>query len=166
MRRWLAWCGVVIGVAVIGYAILARKSDEEQIQEQLERLAGAVRVETEENPIFRLKRLEGEFAELFVENVTVRVPELSSVRQGRRELVAMAARAGAYFSSVDVSFDNTEIVVGNLGANVTTTATLTATRRGQDVEHDKRRVTLRFTKPGGDWLIDSISVATKLDERP
>ena len=64
-RRWLGIGAAVVGVAVLLYALLARKSDEELIRDQLERLGRVVRVSGDgENLIFRGARLKKEFETL------------------------------------------------------------------------------------------------------
>lgn len=159
MRRALLWVGLAVGVALVAYAIFARKTDEEIIAEQLARLAAAVSIDSEENPLARGARLSGQFRDLFTPGATASVPELSAPVQGRRELVALATRAVASFRSLDVAFSGTSIEVGSAAANVTTTAKLNGVRTDGDFDRGERAVRLRWLRSEGDWKIDSVSVS-------
>ncbi len=158
-QKQLAAIGaIVLGVTIALYAILSRKSEEELIKDQLDALAQAVRVDApDENPIFRANRLSEKFRGLFVDNVRLKIPELTSVSSGRKELVQVATRAGSYWRSVEVSFSDISIskVAGEANRKVETTAVLTAEEHGE-MRRDERHVTFGFTKKDGDWLIDSI----------
>ena len=159
MKRALIYLALVAGIALVGYAIFGRKTDEEQIVEQLTRLAAVVSIDSEENPLTRGARLNREFNELFTKDARASVPELSTPVSGRRELVALATRAVASFRSLDVEFDGTSIQVGNAGAHVKTTAKLNGVRTDGDLDRGDRQVSLRFLPADGDWKIDEVSVS-------
>ncbi|HEY6556840.1 MAG TPA: nuclear transport factor 2 family protein [Polyangiaceae bacterium] len=159
MKRTLIWLALGLGLLLVGYAFFASKTDEEIIEEQLTRLAAAVSVSPEENPLTRAARLNGEFSELFTRDATASVPELSAPVQGRRELLALATRAAAGFRTLDVAFSNTSVEVGNAAAEVKTTATLSGVRSDGDLDRGKRAVSLRFTRSDGDWWIASANVS-------
>lgn len=163
MKRWLAIAAVVIGGGALLYAVFAQPSSEERIQTQLERLARVVAVHADEkNPVLRGVRLKREFSEIFTTDVSVSIPELTSLRRGRDELAGVAARAGTHFQTADVAFSNVRIQLDDreTRAMVRTVATLTATRGGE-LERDERRVRFDFVERDGDWLIDGLSVAAR-----
>jgi hypothetical protein len=162
-RRWLGIGAAVLGVAVLLYALLSKKSDEELIREQLERLASVVRVSgPDENPIFRGKRMQNEFETLFVPNVRVDITELTSVQSGRADLVGVATRAGTIFRTAEVEIhpDSVEVIAGGTSAKVSGSASITGDR-GSGPEKDERKVTFGLSKTKDGWLIDSVVVTPK-----
>jgi hypothetical protein len=167
LKQSLAIGAIVLGVALALWAVFGRKSDDELIQEQLDNLALAIRVENpDENPIFRASRLKEKFETLFTPSVRVSVPELQGAMSvnGREDLVKVATRAGTYWRSAEVSFSDVEIVQagGENNRKVDATALLTAEERGE-LRRDERHVTFGFTKVDGDWLIDSLTVSPKAE---
>ena len=167
LKQVLAMGGVGAGVALVLYALLSRESDEEKIRRRLDELELAVQVDAEaENPVFRATRLNDRFGELFDEKVRVSIPELTSSRSGRKDLVALATRSGAWFRTLEVDFKSISVQTGNVGANVSTTATLTTSRAGGNMQRDERKVDFTFTKADGDWRIDSIQVFPKDEVDP
>ncbi|HMJ15138.1 MAG TPA: nuclear transport factor 2 family protein [Polyangiaceae bacterium] len=161
MKRALVWFGLALGLALVAYAVFARKTDEELIQERLARLGRSIGVATGENPITRAARLNRDFSDLFTQEASVSIPELSGPIRGRRELAALATRAAAGFHNLDVAFTGTIIDLGNAGADVRTTATLSGVRSDSDIDEGTRHVSLRFAHTDGDWLIDSVSVSSE-----
>jgi hypothetical protein len=159
MKRALVWVALIAGLALVGYAVFARKTDEELIEEQLARLAAVMSIDSEENPLARGARLSREFNELFTKDARASVPELSAPVQGRRELVALATRAVASFRSLDVAFSGTSIDIGNAAADVKTTAKLNGVRADGDLDRGERQVSLRLVRSDGAFLIDSASVS-------
>lgn len=162
-RRWLGVAAAVVGVLVLLYALFAKKSDEELIREQLDRLARVVRVSApDENPIFRGKRMKDEFQTLFVPNVRVDISELSSMSSGRDELVGVATRAGTVYRSAEVEIhpDSVELIASGTSARVRGSASITGDR-GQGPERDTRDVTFGLSKTKDGWLIDSLVVTPK-----
>lgn len=160
MKRWVAIAGGVVGVGLIGYALLSAESDEEKIRNKLNQLEEAVAVsDPSENVIFRKARMDEAFEEIFTEQVSVSIPELTSLRSGRTRLAGVATKAGTFFSSASVSFDDVDVVIDPAGdrAQVRSEVTLDAVRAGRP-RRDTRAVTLQFVKRD-DWLIDSIRVA-------
>lgn len=162
-RRALAAVAAVLGVVILLYAVFAKKSDEELIREQLAELAQAVRVSgPDENPIFRAKRLNDQFENLFVPGVRVDVPELTQISSGRNELVGVATRAGTLFRSAEVEIDATsvDLIAGGTSATASGSATLTGDR-GNGPQRDERRVSFGFAKTKDGWRIDSVVVTPK-----
>jgi hypothetical protein len=129
----------------------------------LDQLETAVRVEGEaQNPVFRLANLNEAFSEIFTEDVSVSIPELTSLRSGRQPLVGLAARATSHAEAVDVDFQDLEVDVGSSGlANVRGVAKLESVRSGGRREVDERRVTFRFVERDGDWRIDMLRAEPK-----
>jgi len=165
-RRWLGIGAAVVGVAVLLYALLARKSDEELIRDQLERLGRVVRVSGDgENLIFRGARLKKEFETLFVSNVRVDISELTTVKGGREELVGVATRAGTIYRTADVDIhpDSIELIADDTSAKVSGSATITG-ERGGSTNRDERKVTFGFSKTKEGWLIDSVVVTPRREE--
>jgi hypothetical protein len=161
MKRWILIALALCGLALIGYALFAEPSDEERILAQLERLEHAVSVEEPaQNMLLRKSRIDSEFREIFDKDVSFAIPELSGSHTGRNELGLLAARAGTYYETIDLGFSDVSVTVGNVGAHVRGSATLTASRSGNP-ERDTRQVEFQFSKVDGDWLVTSISVAPK-----
>ena len=159
-RRALAVAAAVLGIAILLYAVFAKKSDEELIREQLDDLAQAVRVSgPDENPIFRGKRLHDKFEKLFVPNVRVDISELTQISSGRTELVGVATRAGTIFRSADVEIDasSVDLIAGGSSAMVSGSATLVGDR-GNGTQRDQRRVSFGFAKTKDGCLIAPVVV--------
>lgn len=159
-RRALAVVAALLGVAIVLYALLARKSDEELIRDQLDLLATTVRVSgPDENPIFRGKRMKDRFETLFTPNVRVDIAELTPISSGRAELVGVATRAGTIFrtAEVEISADSVELIAGGTSAKVSGSATLVGDR-GSGPERDERKVSFGLSKTQDGWRIDSVAV--------
>lgn len=165
-RSWVAIGVVVLGVGVALYALLSRKSDEELIRDQLAQLAHVVRVDPDENVIFRAKRMKEEFEKIFTPMVRVDIRELTSSKSGRDQLVGVATRAGTYYRTVDLDIDarSVDVIGGGTSATVRGDVTFTGDR-GDGPRRDERRVLFGFAKVDDVWLIDSVVVTPK-DETP
>lgn len=147
------------GLGIIGYAVFSAPSDEEQILEVLERLESAVAVrEGGENPLSRQARINGEFKEIFVDNVSISIRELPQRPSKRADLVRIAAQAGHYFQTVEVDFTDNELEVGKHGAAVESLVTLDGVRGGAQ-QRDERDVRVELSKEDGDWRITRLVVS-------
>jgi hypothetical protein len=162
MKRALVIAACVLAACVGAYFLFFRTSDEREIGKKLDRLAQAVRVEGAENPVMRGTRINSEFAEIFVKEVIVEIPELTDIKSGRHELTVVATQAGSYYQSVRLSFERVQLQFDEAKrtARVGATATMIASRGSGD-ERDTRELTLRFDKIDGDWKIASIVVSPK-----
>ncbi|AUX46287.1 hypothetical protein SOCE26_077920 [Sorangium cellulosum] len=161
MKRWLPLGLIAAGVVLAAAALLSSSSEEERIRARLTQLSEAVRIdEGERNPLVRLGRVRGEFAEIFTKDARASVPELDGRISGRDELAAAAAKAVGLYQSADVSFGDAEIRIDEAGmtAEVAATATIAGARHGQPVRRDERPVTLRLEKIDDEWKIVSATV--------
>jgi hypothetical protein len=165
MRRALALGALVAGALLVLWALFAGDTDEEKIRARLGRLAAAVSVEGEgQNPVFRVAHLNQEFSELFTEDASVSIPELSEVRSGRQGLAALAGRATRYVEALDVSFEDIAVQLNTpKAAQVRARAKLDAVRPGGRPERDERQVSFRFVDQGGAWLIASVRAEPKAE---
>ena len=160
MRAWVALGGAGLGLALIGYALFAGKTDAERIIEQLDALEAAIAVtEKSTNPVMRSAQVNGAFKEIFTKDVTYSIPDLSSGDRGRAGLAQLAIGAGRYFQTLDVDFGSVELdlVEGAIDTEVRAEATATGRRNSGDFERDTRRVVFGFTKDD-DWRIASVRV--------
>jgi hypothetical protein len=164
-KRWLAAAGVVAGIGIVGYALFSRKTPEERIREQLERLSTVINVgEEPENAVVRAARLNGQFADLFDENVSAQIPELSNPLRGRKELVQLAARANVWVRTLEVDFSRLDIEAGQVNASASGPAVLSGTRINGEPETGERQVKFTLTLDDSEWKIDSVKVERKSDE--
>jgi hypothetical protein len=166
MKRWLPHIGIAIGVAIAIYALFYSSSDEDLIGEKLEQLEEAVAVRgTETNLVVRTARVRKQFSEIFIKQVTFRIPELSRIQGGRTELAGLAARAPQLYATATVDLGGLDIAVDESGSSAAAhgEATLTATRHSGELQRDTRTVMLRFDKIDDDWRIVSVSVSAKTD---
>lgn len=161
-KRWLGVGAVVIGLAIVAFALFARKTDEERIREQLERLSQVVKVEGGENPVFRSQRLAKEFETLFDKNVRVEISELGATAGGKKELLGVAVRAATIYRSaeVNVSPERIQLLASGQAASVDASATVIGDR-GNGPEKDERKVHFGLTRSDGDWLIDRLLVTPR-----
>jgi hypothetical protein len=168
MARLAAVLAILAGLALVGYALFGRETDEERIRSKLAALSRAVHVDedTGTNPIFRGTSLRGAFQDLFEARVTYRIPELGSDGQGTDSLVQLALRGTTGVTTFDVDFSSVEVTIaaGGALADVRTTAKLQAFRGGTS-QVDSRKVRFDFGKSQGDWKITRFAVTPK-DEEP
>jgi hypothetical protein len=158
---------VVLGVAIFVYAVFFGTTEEEEVREQLAKLAAAVEVkEGESNPVMRAARLREAFDGLLVKEVTIRIPELTGAVSGRRDVVTAATQAAALWrwATIDVSGLAVAIDEAETSAHVTGDVELKAVRHSGDPERDQRSVSIRLDQIDGDWLVVSIAVSGKQDE--
>jgi hypothetical protein len=167
MKRLLALGGLVLGLLLVGYAVFARETDEEKIHKLLGRLERAVRVDsdTATNPLIRAGQLRKEFSDLFDENVSYRIPELTTPSTGSESLVALAVRSSVSLTTLDVAFSRVDIQIipPGMSAVANTTAKVRAFRGSETYEESDRRVRFEFSKASGDWRVASVSVSSPQD---
>jgi len=168
MKRALAVGALIAGALLVLWALFAGDTDEEKIRTRLARLAAAVSVEGQgQNPVFRVAHLNQEFSELFTEDASVSLPELSEVRSGRQALAALAGRATRYVEALDVDFEDVAVEISApKAAHVKARAKLDTVRLGGQRERDERRVSFRFVERGGAWLITSVRAEPKAEPEP
>ncbi len=158
MKRWLAIVGVLLGIGMIGYALFARATDEEQIQAQLARLAAAVSFAEAGNPASRALHLRGEFSDIFTPEAEVTVAELGIRQRGRDDLVATTLQASSLARRLEVGLTSVRIVVAEDRATATAAATalFAAVRRGGEPDAGEREVRVYLVK-GSDrtWRVAS-----------
>ncbi len=165
MKKWMvvAACAVVALVA-IGFTLF-RQSDEDRIREAMTRLAKAVGVKEDDNPLSRSGRIKSEMKELCTDTVGVGIAEYPDLRiTNRAELTDKATQLGAVYSQATVEFTQSVIKVDPNGDNakVDTVAVLTGTRAGER-RTDKRDVHMLLHKDGT-WRIYSIDVLAPRQE--
>lgn len=158
MKRATAVGILVVGLALVGYALLAAPSDEERIHAVLDQLAEAVSYEAPPNPLQRTAQLNGAFKEVFSKDVVVKIAEVGANTSGRSSLGQLAARASMAYQSLDVSFSDVSIEAGESAANVSSTAELNG-MQGGEVRADQRHAEFRFEKIDGDWRIVRVHVS-------
>jgi hypothetical protein len=142
--------------------VLATASPEELVSRRLDELERAISVEPDTNPLLHAARLEGELRDIFDEEVTLSIPELTSARSGLKPLVAIASKAALHYQTLELSFDSRKIEVDE------ESGTATARVRGRAVaEHaasryaDERRIDFDFVLRDGEWRIGSVDVAER-----
>lgn len=164
MRRYVPHLAIGLGVAILIYVVFFSESDEDVIRDKLDLLAETIEVKgNQENVVLRGARIKDAFAELFVKEVIIRIPELTEMREGRMELVGLATRAPSWYRTASVDLDGLRIDVDEQGtsAHVSGEATLTATRLTGELRRDDRTVSIRFDEIEGDWKIVSLSVSAE-----
>ncbi|MEO7095839.1 MAG: nuclear transport factor 2 family protein [Polyangiales bacterium] len=162
-RTKLLVAAFVVIASLAIYLLFFRDSPEERMSAQLVRLAHAVEVEPaqQENPIARLGRVRGEFKEIFVEDVSIVIPELTSLTRGRLALADVAAQAPAAYASASIDFASVRITLdaSKKSADVTAIATVTGARIGSQPTRDVRRIAFRFDDVDGAWRIARLQVS-------
>lgn len=161
-RRAAIGLGAAIVVGALAYVAL-RPTDESRIRKQLARLAAAVRVteaDMQTNPIGRLAHVSGELEDLFDPDVRVSIPELTTLRSGRRPLAEIVTGAPHYVRSFEVDFTGVTVKIDEAGASaaVGATAQVRALDRDGRTRADRRAVDFRFAKQGSAWIITTVSV--------
>jgi hypothetical protein len=157
MKRALAGLGIVLGLALVGYAIFASQSDEEQIRERLEQLSRAVDVDDSENLLFRKTRIEREFARIFTTDVRVNITELGRSADGRASVAQLATLAARQYRSLDVEISPETVSVGSGSASVDGEVTVLSS--DQDLSRAARAVAFKLVKSDDQgWQISAIRV--------
>jgi hypothetical protein len=158
-----------VAASVAIYLLFFRNAPDERIRAQLGRLTQAVEVDpsSSENPLARLGRIRGEFKEVFVEDVTIEIPELPSLTSGRIALADVVAQAPQAYSSAHVDLASVRITfdASKKSADVTAIATLSGARPGTEQTRDVRRVVFRLDLVDGDWRISRLQVAPSDEPR-
>jgi hypothetical protein len=153
--------GSIAAVSLGGIAayFVLRGGDEAQIRDALARLAKVIRIAKDDSPLGRAARIKGAFDDLFVERVSVDIPELPDARPGRSELVRLASAAFGLWSSLEADFAGVRVSLepGANAAAVDATVTLRGARTGGGEKGDTRKVAFRFVKDSG-WKIASVTV--------
>jgi len=165
VRLRLAWVAAGIGVLLVLYALFSRKSDEERIVDQLDRLQALLSFSAPPNVLQRAATLKGGFQELLTQDARVRIPERGLQAQGRPELAALATRATASLQSFDVVFDVDSIHVDGNAAHVEATVSVEGASAGEP-RSDQRRAKLEFVESDGDWLLATALVEPLDDNEP
>ena len=168
MKRWLPHIGIAVGVCIAVYALFFTSSDEDEIRALLEQLEQSVKVtEGDTNQVLRGARLKREFSEIFIKDVGIEIPELTTISAGRMELVGLATRAPMLYRRATVNLDGLTIEIDSEGLSAAATgdAVLTASRQSGETERDTRDVLLRLDKIDDSWRIVSLTVSTRQDER-
>ncbi len=150
---------VIIVAVVLGFIMLGRSSDEQQIHDQLDKLEELGSKPAGEGQLQSLAAAK-KIADCFTEQAEVRImPELSYT-SNRKELTGMMVAARNRVSSSDVSLGNRSISISEDGrrATVITTGTASVVIGGEHDRH-KDRYRMEFIKIDGDWLISSVEPA-------
>jgi hypothetical protein len=167
-RILVALAALAVLAGVVYFAVF-RASDEEKIRAQLAKLSESVEVkEGGSNPVFRKARLDADFEKIFDEDVRVSIPDLSSTKPGRANLVALAMQASVWARSASVELSKIEVKLDDAhqSAKVGATATVRAVSGSGRNERDERAVDFRFAKIDGTWKITSLTVWRKDEARP
>ncbi|EYF00367.1 nuclear transport factor 2 family protein [Chondromyces apiculatus] len=166
MKRWLPLGLVVLGVALIAFALFG-SSDKDRLLGLLHRTADAVRVEEgDTNPVVRLGRVRSDFSEIFTKEASASVPEIEARLQGREALVQAVTQLGSVYRSAHVSLGDVDLRIDPAGmtAEATATATVTGSLHGQEVRTDERKVMFTAEKVDGDWRLQSVVAGARLGD--
>ncbi len=150
---------VALGLALIGWALFARETDEEAIRRRLEAIAAGVSILPDEGLLPRAGRVKGALVESFTKDATVTIPEVGE-RIDREALIGAAIGASQRWSAGDLGWSDVEIAVRGETAHVDATAKLVATGGGAP-RTDERKVALDLRKADGEWVVVAIDVARK-----
>jgi len=166
-RRAVAVGGLLIGLALIAYAVLARQTDDERIRAQLHRLAEAVSFTKPGNAVTRGLALKGAFRDIFDKTIRAEIPELGSPRTSRNALVELGLQSTRFARSLSLSFAGVDVDVDPNRTTATAEATVTVravTHEGDD-RQDDRSVRFVFVRTDDGWKIARFRV-TPADEEP
>lgn len=157
MKRIAAGVGIVAGLGLLGYALFAGQTDEEQIRERLVRLGDVVGVREGENLLFRKARLNEQFEDLLDESIMVSVSELGKPTRGRSAVATYATGAGVSYPRLSVQVEPQEVTVQ--GDSASARAEVTATAARDDLDRTQREVDFVLRKNSGDWQVLEIRVS-------
>src|SRR4051794_21808577 len=108
-KLYLALAAIV--VAVVGYALLFRESDEDRIRQKLTALEAAVKSGSASGPeaASRPLRIQQSFSRIFTPRVRVDIPELASGDRSREELTALVLSGEERVSGLYVAFSQVHL---------------------------------------------------------
>src|SRR6185436_9180248 len=147
---------VAAALAILGYALFFRETDESRIRKRLAALAAAVRIDpAARDPLARALRIERAFAAGVSPGVRVQVPELGDVGGGRDGLLQLAVSSAGMFSSMQLGFERVRVQLapGSRSAAVDASAVLSTTEHGGGSQRRTKRLDLRFENVEGEWRL-------------
>ena len=155
----MAGISVIIVAVVLGFILMGRGDDEQQIHDQLDKLEELGSKPDGESQLQGLGTAR-QIANCFTEQAEVRILPGYSYTSDRKELTGMMVAARNRVSSADVSLGNRSISVSEDGqrATVITTGTASVIVGGSRDRH-KDRYRMEFVKLDGEWLISSVEPA-------
>lgn len=153
---------VAVGLALLGWAIFARETDEEAIRRRLDAIAAAVAIIPDEGILPRAGRVKSGLVESLEKQATVTIPEVGE-RVDRETLIGAAVGAGQRWRTGDLSWTDVTVAVRGDTAHVDATAKLTATGGGQP-RSDERKVALDLRKADGEWVVTAVDVSPSARE--
>ncbi|MBC2593593.1 nuclear transport factor 2 family protein [Ruficoccus amylovorans] len=155
----LAGISALIVAVVLGFILLGRDDDEQQIHRRLDKLEQLGSKPANETQLQSLGAAR-QIADFFTEDAEVRlIPQLSRTTD-RKELTGAMAGIRTRVSSSDVSLGNRTVNVSEDGQRASVLLTATATVViGGDSERHKDRYLIEWQKVDGDWLISRVQPA-------
>ena len=166
-KKWLPVAAIVAGLAILGWSLLGRTSDEERVRAQLQALADALEVKpSESSVVFRAARLKDRLSTLLAKEIVVQIPELDGQTTGRRAVVQLAAQAPTWYQNATIDVGGLSVTVDakSRSALANGNVELKGLRHSGEAEVDRRLASLRLDEIDGDWLVVSVIVAAEADE--
>ena len=162
MRRTWAIAGLVVALALVGYALLAPRSDDEQIRARLEELAQLVSYQKgDAQEVARGLELQRGIHDLFTKDSLTRIPDLSSPELDRAGVVELALGSIRGYDLIDLGFAQIRVrLAGDELASSECDATLALGQHGA-LDRDTRPVTIAWRKIDGEWRIQTLDVADR-----
>lgn len=157
MRNRAVLVGIIaIGLALIGWAVFGRETDEEAVRRRLVEMSAMLAIEPSEGIVIRGLRLKRDLPDYFVEDANVKVPQAGG-DMTRNEMIASATAAQTRWPAAHVSWSNVEVTLdGRGGAHLEGIAELTRTDGGT-ARSTERNVTIEWVKKG-DWMVRELVV--------
>lgn len=148
---------IAIGLALIGWAIFGRETDEEAVRRRLAELSATLAIDPSEGLVVRGLRLRGDLPEYLTTDAAFHVPEAGG-DMGRGEVIASATAAATRWPSAQVGWSGVEVTLDRRGgAHVEGLAELT--RQGEaGVRSTERRVVMEWSKGEGAWKVRALEV--------
>jgi hypothetical protein len=153
---------VAVGLALLGWAIFARETDEEAIRRRLDAISAAVAIVPDEGIVPRAGRVKSGLVESVEKQATISIPEVGE-RVDRETLIGAAVGAGQRWRTGELGWSDVTITVRGETASVDATAKLTATGGGQP-RSDERKVALDLRKADGEWIVTGVVVSPSARE--
>lgn len=150
---------IAVGLALIGWAIFGRETDEEAIRRRLAEMSEVLAIDPSEGLVVRGLRLKRDLPGYLTDDATFQVPEAGG-DMTRNEVVSSATAAATRWPSAVVGWSDVAVVLdGRGGAQVEGDAELTRRDEGGG-RSTRRHVSMAWTKDGA-WKVRTLAVGAR-----
>lgn len=162
MKRALPLLALAAAAALVVYALVFARTDEERIRSRLRDVAAAVAPRGAGEPMaVREARIARAFGEAFDPDVSLAIQELGAQARGRAALIAFAASIPRDVEGLEFDLDRLSVKFDEPHEHALAVGPvrLLVSRHGGARSEDLRTLALRFDRADGEWRIGDLSAS-------